>query len=260
MSTTESGADPGSLEPLSNERGDPVLAAAGLRLGYADLTAVWDVDLEVRAGRTTALLGRNGAGKTTLLKGLVGLLPAKAGRVTLHGKDVTGAPAWERVGRGLAIVQEGKRIFRNLTVEENVTVSVPRRMPRAERAAALDRIWTDFPVLTERRGRLGGELSGGQQQMLNIASAIVARPTVLLVDEPSSGLSPMAVEQVLGVIDRLRADGLAILLVEQVIEDVLGGFADDVVLMDQGRVLLREDAENVSFDLVASTMFGSGAV
>jgi branched-chain amino acid transport system ATP-binding protein len=188
------------------------------------------------------------------------LLPAKAGRVRLHGRDVTGLPAWERVGQGLAIVQEGKRIFRNLTVAENVAVSVPSRMSSADRAAALDRIWTDFPVLTERRDRLGGELSGGQQQLLNIASAIVAGPSVLLVDEPSSGLSPIAVEQVLGVIDRLRADGLAILLVEQVIEDVLGGFADDVVLIDQGRVLLREEAANVSFDLVATTMFGADAV
>lgn len=239
---------------------EPALVATGLRLGYADLTAVWDVDLEVRPGRTTALLGRNGAGKTTLLSGLVGLLPAKAGRVRLHGQDVTGLPAWERVGRGLAIVQEGKRIFRNLTVAENVAVAVPGRMSRAERAAALDRIWTDFPVLAERRGRLGGELSGGQQQMLNIASAIVAGPSVLLVDEPSSGLAPIAVEQVLGIIDRLRADGLAILLVEQVIEDVLGGFADDVVLIDQGRVLLREEAANVSFDLVATTMFGADTV
>jgi branched-chain amino acid transport system ATP-binding protein len=236
---------------------EPALVADGLRLGYADLTAVWDVDLEVYPGRTTALLGRNGAGKTTLLSGLAGLLPAKAGRVRLHGTDITGLPAWERVGRGLAIVQEGKRIFRNLTVAENVAVSVPNRMSRAERAAALDRIWTDFPVLTERRDRPGGELSGGQQQLLNIASAIVAGPSVLLVDEPSSGLSPLAVEQVLEVIDRLRADGLAILLVEQVVEEVLGGFADDVVLIDQGRVLLREAAADVSFDLVATTMFGA---
>lgn len=247
-------------DPRLDERGEPALVAKGLRLGYADLTAVWDVDLEVRPGRTTALLGRNGAGKTTLLRGLVGLLPAKAGSVQLHGRDVTGLPAWERVGRGLAIVQEGKRIFRNLTVAENVAVSVPGRMSRTDRAAALDRIWTDFPMLTERRNRLGGELSGGQQQLLNIASAIVASPSVLLVDEPSSGLSPIAVEQVLEIIDRLRADGLAILLVEQVIEDVLGGFADDVVLIDQGRVLLREEAANVSFDLVATTMFGAGAV
>lgn len=134
------------------------------------------------------------------------------------------------------------------------------------RGVTLDDLYGARPDLDglSRPGRAarpaGGELSGGQQQMLNIASAIVARPTVLLVDEPSSGLSPMAVEQVLGVIDRLRADGLAILLVEQVIEDVLGGFADDVVLIDQGRVLLREDAEDVSFDLVSTTMFGPGAV
>jgi branched-chain amino acid transport system ATP-binding protein len=245
---------------LADDRSDPVLSARGLRLGYADLTAVWDVDIDVRSGRTTALLGRNGAGKTTLLRGLVGLLPAKAGSITLQGRDITGLPSWERVGRGLAIVQEGKRIFRNLTVAENIAVSTPRRMSRSARAAALDRIWSDFPVLTERRDRLGGELSGGQQQMLNIASAIVARPAVLLVDEPSSGLSPLAVEQVLKVIDQLRADGIAILLVEQVIEDVLGGFADDVVLIDQGRVLLREEAADVSFDRVAETMFGPRAV
>jgi branched-chain amino acid transport system ATP-binding protein len=236
---------------------DPALAARGLRLGYADLIAVRDVDVDIRPGRTTALLGRNGAGKTTLLKGLVGLLPAKAGTVTLHGCDVTRRPPWARVAQGLAIVQEGKRIFRNLTVAENVVVSVPRRYSRAERAAAVERIWTDFPVLAERRHRLGGELSGGQQQLLNIASAVVTRPSVLLIDEPSSGLSPIAVEQVLEVIDGLRRDGLAILLVEQVIEDVLNGYADDVILVDQGRVLLRESAATVSFDSVAAVMFGS---
>ncbi|MEV5561041.1 ATP-binding cassette domain-containing protein [Nonomuraea wenchangensis] len=238
---------------------DVALSAQGLRLGYGDLTAVWDVDIDVRPGRTTALLGRNGAGKTTLLSGLIGLLTAKSGTVTLHGKDITRLPPWTRVDRGLAIVREGKRIFRTLTVVENITVGMPKKLSRAGRAEALERIWEDFPVLAERRGQLGGQLSGGQQQMLSIATAVVARPTVLLVDEPSSGLSPLAVDQVLEVIDKLKADGLAILLVEQIVEEVLSGYADDVVLIDQGRVMLREPADRVSVDQITAVMFGTGS-
>ncbi|SNQ46708.1 Amino acid ABC transporter ATPase (modular protein) [Frankia canadensis] len=238
---------------------EPALSARGLRLGYGDLTAVWDMDVDVYAGRTTALLGRNGAGKTTLLSGLVGLLGARAGSVRLHGVDVTRLPPWTRVQRGLGIVQEGKRVFRNLTVTENISVALHATVGRSGRAEALERTWANFPVLADRRRRLGGELSGGQQQMLSIATAMVAQPSVLLIDEPSSGLAPLAVEQVLQIIDGLKAQGLAILLVEQIVEEVLSGYADAVILVDQGRSVLSQPADQVSVEQITAAMFGTTA-
>jgi branched-chain amino acid transport system ATP-binding protein len=236
--------------------GTPALTARGLKLGYGDLMAVWDADIDVHAGKTTAIVGRNGAGKTTLLSGLVGLLPAKAGRVELAGEDVTRVKPWRRVDRGLAIVQEGKRVFRSLTVTENLTVSLRGGMGRRKVAETLDRLWSDFPVLAERRTQLGGALSGGQQQMLSIASAVAREPQVLLVDEPSSGLSPIAVDQVFEVLGRLKQTGMAILLVEQLVDEVLDGNADHVVVIDQGRILLSEEAGAVTADQIASMIFG----
>lgn len=234
----------------------PALSARGLRLGYGDLTAVWDVDIDVTAGRTTALLGRNGAGKTTLLSGLVGLLPARSGSVRLHGVDVTRMAPWDRVHRGLGIVQEGKRVFRELTVVENLTVAMKPRLSVAGRAQALERTWEDFPMLADRQSQLGGELSGGQQQALSIATAMISQPSVLLVDEPSSGLAPLVVEQILQIVDQLKRQGLAILLVEQLVEEVLSGYADSVVLIDQGRAVFDEPARQVSADRITRAMFG----
>ena len=240
-----------------NAPAQSVLSAKELRLGYGDLVAVWGADLEVFAGRTTALLGRNGAGKTTLLSGLLGLLPAKSGTVTLHGVDVTKRKPWHRVGMGIGIVQEGKRVFKNLTVQENLTVSLPGGISRKRHAELLERTWEDFPVLADRRSQLGAELSCGQQQMLSIATAVCRDPTVLLVDEPSSGLSPVAVEQVFEVLGKLKQSGLAILLVEQQIDEVLDGNADDIVVIDQGRIVLTSPASEVSADEIAVMILGA---
>ncbi|WP_342000191.1 ABC transporter ATP-binding protein [Microbacterium sp. LWH7-1.2] len=236
---------------------EPILVAKDLRLGYGDLIAVWGADIEVSPGRTTALLGRNGAGKTTLLSGLLGLLPVKSGSVTFRGTDVTRKKPWKRVGMGIGLVQEGKRVFRNLTVQENLIVSLPGGSGRGRHAELLEKTWENFPVLAERRTQLGAELSGGQQQMLSIATAVCREPDVLLIDEPSSGLSPVAVEQVFEVIASLKKSGLAILLVEQQIDEVLNGNADDIVVIDQGRVVLNAPASEVSADAIASMILGA---
>jgi len=250
---TENAENAGRPTPTS----DASLSARGLRLGYGDVTAVWDIDIDVFPGQTTALLGRNGAGKTTLLSGLVGLLKAKAGTIELRGQDITGADPWTRVRQGIGIVQEGKRVFRNLTVAENIQVALPGGLSRAERQAAEERTWDNFPILAERQKQLGGSLSGGQQQMLSIASAMVGQPSVLLVDEPSSGLAPIIVDQVLELIDGLKKEGMAILLVEQIVEEVLSGYADTVVLIDQGRVMLSEPVGRVSVNQITEVMFGT---
>jgi branched-chain amino acid transport system ATP-binding protein len=236
----------------------PELEVADLRVAYGDLVAVWEASLQLTAGSITALVGRNGAGKSTLLSGICGLLPSKSGVVRLAERDVSSATPWERVRRGLTLVQEGKRIFRELTVRENLVLGVRSgRAKRGETHERLDALYTRFPVLAERRNERGGSLSGGQQQILAIATAVAARPRVLLVDEPSSGLAPMFVDRVFEVLQELRSEGMAILLVEQLVEEVLGGIADDVIVLERGRVTLRGSASDLSTDRVAKSIYSS---
>ena len=226
----------------------PILQVQAARVAYGDLVAVWDVSIDAAVGRATAVVGRNGAGKTTLLFGIAGVLPFTAGSVTLEGRDIRRLPPWDRARAGLCLVPEGKRIFRELSVEDNIVVAMPRRMRGAARRRRCDEVYDRFPMLASRRAQLAGSLSGGQQQTLAIASAVAMRPKVLLVDEPSSGLSPLAVDDVLATLDQLKRDGLAIVIVEQMVEDVVTGIADDVIVLEQGRVVLHDTPENLSLD------------
>lgn len=223
-----------------------VLTAEGARFAYGDLVAVWDVTMQAIAGETLAIVGRNGAGKTTLLFGLAGILPTVSGTVTFADRDVTKLPPWIRSAVGLCLVPEGKRVFRELTVEENVRLGVPRGVGRNEKRERMAEIFDRFSILHEKRSHLAGSLSGGQQQLLAIASVMPMRPKVLLVDEPSSGLSPVATEQVMATLDELKREGLAIVLVEQLIEEVVTGIADNVLVIEQGRVLLEDIPERIS--------------
>ncbi|RAY11919.1 ABC transporter ATP-binding protein [Actinomadura craniellae] len=236
----------------------PVLDVADLQVAYGDLVAVWGASLQLVPGRITALVGRNGAGKTTLLAGICGLLPARSGSVALDGRAVTGLPPWKRVRLGMSIVQEGKQVFRDLSVHDNLRVGLRgRRSGRGEDDTILAELYERFPVLGERRRERAGALSGGQQQMLAIATALAARPRVLLVDEPSSGLAPVITDQVFELLDRLRGEGLAILLVEQLVDELLGGIADDVVVLERGRVTLRDRAANLSAETIADSIYSS---
>lgn len=236
----------------------PELEINDLQVAYGDLVAVWGVSLQLRPGSIAALVGRNGAGKTTLLSGIAGLLPARSGRVTLSGQDVSGLPPWKRVRRGLAIVQEGKRVFRNLTVRENLAIGLAGQDGgRGESEQTLKALYERFPMLGERPSERAGALSGGQQQMLAIATALAARPRVLLVDEPSSGLAPVVVDRVFELLEQLKSEGLAILLVEQLVEEVLGGIADEVIVMDRGRVTLRDVASNLTTEDVADSIYAT---
>lgn len=224
----------------------PLLTVDAVRFAYGDLTVVWDVSFELRPGHTCGLVGRNGAGKSTLLMGLAGLLRARAGSVSLDGADITRLRPHERVSRGLAFVPEGKRIFRDMTVEENLLVGTFSGRVSQRQAALLDEMYQRFPVLSDRRQSKAGSLSGGQQQMLAIAQALVTRPRALMLDEPSSGLSPVVVEEVYNAIEGLKRDGYAIILVEQNIEKAISGVVDDVVLIDNGRVVLADSAGNLT--------------
>ncbi|OLT38386.1 hypothetical protein BJF79_27055 [Actinomadura sp. CNU-125] len=233
---------------------ESALEVTDLQVAYGDLVAVWEASLRLTPGRITALVGRNGAGKTTLLSGICGLLPSRSGTVALEDRDITGLPPWKRARRGLAIVQEGKQVFRDLTVHDNLRVGLRARRSRGD-TSVLDELYERFPVLGERRTQQAGALSGGQQQMLAIATALAARPGVLLVDEPSSGLAPVITDQVFELLGTLRKEGLAILLVEQLVDELLGGIADDVVVLDRGRVTLRDEAANITAETIAESIY-----
>jgi branched-chain amino acid transport system ATP-binding protein len=231
---------------LVGQADDVLLEAKGVRYAYGDLVAVWDVSFQARAKSVVAVVGRNGAGKTTLMFGLAGVLPAVAGSVTICGTDVTKWPAWDRAHEGLCLVPEGKRVFRELTVEENIGIGLRRGIRRRERSSRISEVLDRFPMLYEKRSALAGSLSGGQQQLLAIASALTMQPRVLLVDEPSSGLAPVAVEIVLAALDELKREGLAIVLVEQRVEEVVTGIADVVLVIEQGRVVMQDVPERIS--------------
>jgi branched-chain amino acid transport system ATP-binding protein len=229
-----------------NRAAELLLDVQGVRYAYGDLVAVWDVSFQARAGAVTAIVGRNGAGKTTLMFGLSGELPATAGKVRLSGVDITNAPTWVRANQGLCLVPEGKRVFADLTVEENITVGLPRTVRRHNRAERCAEQFERFPILREKRSRLAGSLSGGQQQLLAIASALAMHPKVLCIDEPSSGLAPTAVDTVLRTLDDLKHEGLAVVLVEQMVEEVVSGIADELIVIEQGRVVMQDVPGRIS--------------
>jgi len=191
-----------------------MLAIEDLHVFYGEIQALKGVALEVRRGEIVTLLGNNGAGKTTTLKSISGLVAARRGRITLEGEPLSGIPAHEVVRRGIAHVPEGRRIFKRLTVRENLMMGA---FPRHDGgiAADLERALTLFPVLRERLGQVAGTLSGGEQQMLAVGRALMASPRLLLLDEPSMGLSPVLVERIFETIVDINRQGMTILLVEQ---------------------------------------------
>jgi branched-chain amino acid transport system ATP-binding protein len=215
----------------------PLLRVTNLAAGYGDLRAVWDVSLEVSAGRILALLGANGAGKSTTLLAVLGLSRVMGGSIEMAGQNLRGRPPYDRAKLGIGLVQEGKRVFRQRTVEQNLMLggwTIPR--PRRQRLKkAIAQAYDRFPALADRRHEQAGSLSGGQQQMLAIAQALVPEPRVLMLDEPSAGLAPIIVSEVLGVISDLRAEGIGILLVEQLVDAALE-VADHVTVISRGRM------------------------
>ena len=221
------------------------LALSGIDAFYGDSHVLHDVSLRLGGGRLLGLLGRNGAGKTTTMSVTVGLLPPRHGTVTIDGRPVTGSTPETIAAHGVALVPQGRRVFRSLTVRENLAVA--GRRPRDGRRAAwtLDTVYGVFPRLRERHRQLAGSLSGGEQQMLAIARALMSNPRVLLMDEPSEGLAPQIVAEVMATIRKLKADGLSIVLVEQNARLVFE-VADDVVILNSGRVVFAGPAGELS--------------
>jgi branched-chain amino acid transport system ATP-binding protein len=192
-----------------------LLAVENLKVAYNGIQALKGISLEVAAGELVALIGSNGAGKTTTLKALAGLLHATSGEVRYDGQPLDRVPAHQRVRRGLALVPEGRGVFARLSVEENLQMGAYARTDAAQIAADLERMYALFPRLAERRAQLAGTLSGGEQQMVAMARALMCRPRLLMLDEPSMGLAPMVVAKIFETIRDISAQGVAILLVEQ---------------------------------------------
>jgi branched-chain amino acid transport system ATP-binding protein len=239
---------------------NPLLDVSHVAAGYGDLRAVWDVSLQVWPGQLTVLLGRNGAGKTTTLRAISGLNKAQSGTIQFQGQDITHVPAHQRVRSGMAYVQEGKRVFRRQTVEQNLILGgYVRKLRRSALRREAERIYELFPILGERRGTLAGSMSGGQQQMLAIGQALMAQPSLLLLDEPSGGLAPAIVSDMMNRIAALRERGLGILLVEQAVEAAIE-YADHVAVLDSGKVVLSGEAGQVDdLSVLRDAYFGKTA-
>jgi branched-chain amino acid transport system ATP-binding protein len=210
--------------------------------GYGAFTALWDVSLTVAAGEAVAVVGPNGAGKTTLMRVISGLVPSRGGELVFEVKPLTGRRAHQIVAHGIAHVPEGRRIFPGLTVGENLKMGA--FLPPARRAyrQSVDRVYGLFPALAERRAQRAGSLSGGEQQMLAIGRALMSRPKLILLDEPSMGLAPVMVFRLFDLIRRVRAEGYTILVVEQNVRQVLK-LVDRAYLLEVGRIRMEGRAE-----------------
>src|SRR6267142_2005821 len=218
------------------------LTAEGLHTYYGKSHILHGVSLEVAEGRITALLGRNGAGKTTTLRTLVGLTPARQGRVTIFGADATRWPTYRIAASGVGYVPEGRRIFANLSVEENLKVPLERGGPWT-----VERIYQLFPRLEERKLNRGRQLSGGEQEMLSIGRALLLNPKLLILDEPSQGLAPLVVREVFRIVSQMRESGISVLLVEQNARMSLE-IADHAYVLDDGSIVYSGPAGELAAD------------
>jgi branched-chain amino acid transport system ATP-binding protein len=224
-----------------------VLELRELRAAYGPIEAVRGVDLEVRAGELVCLLGANGAGKSSTLRAISGLVHPTGGRIVFDGRAITGLPPATILEAGIAHCPEGRRVFPYLTVEENLAMGAYVRRDRAAIAADLDRVYAHFPILAERRRQAAGTLSGGEQQMLAIGRALMARPRLILFDEPSLGLAPTIVETTFAIIADIRRQGTTVLMVEQNAYLALR-MADRGYVMENGRIVLSGPARDLLSD------------
>jgi branched-chain amino acid transport system ATP-binding protein len=231
------------------------LEVRGIESGYGKIQVLWGVDVTLKEGSMVAVLGPNGAGKTTLLRTIMGIIRAWRGSVMMYGLDITSMPSHRRVELGLTMVPEGRRLFPDLTVRENLELGAYTRRARERIVETLELVFNLFPRLKERLHQKAGSLSGGEQQMLAIARALMTRPKVLMLDEPSQGLAPKIAWEVAEALDKIRREvGISVILVEQNVALALEK-ADYIYLLEQGRVVLegfREEVLARKLDIVRS--------
>lgn len=230
-----------------------LLSVRDVRAGFGAQTVLHGVDLDVAPGRVTGIFGLNGAGKSVLLKVIAGVVPTRTGVITLDGKEIQRLGAERRVALGMAHVPQGRQMFRSLTVEQNLRVGahVLRRRDRGAYADELERVFTLFPLLAERRRQPAGTLSGGQQAMLAVGRALISRPRIVLIDEPSAGLAPTVVEELLESLLRIREQGTTMLLVEQNIRFGLR-LSDQACLLQRGRIVYSGGTADLDSEQLAS--------
>jgi branched-chain amino acid transport system ATP-binding protein len=226
----------------------PLLEVRNLHVGYGDATAVWDVSIDVAEASIVTVIGPNGAGKSTLINAISGMLPYKSGTLHFDGRDMAGAPPHAFCERGIALIPEGRRLFTSMTVEENLDIGCYRPFARERRASSLETVYGRFPALKEKRHQLAGQLSGGQQQMVAIGRALMACPRLMLFDEPSLGLAPSIVKEMFAAIRDIRREGVAVLLVEQNVQQSMN-IADSAYVLEHGHVV----ASGVPQDLLRQT-------
>ncbi|HEX4234297.1 MAG TPA: ABC transporter ATP-binding protein [Caldimonas sp.] len=224
-----------------------LLRVTGLKVAYGGIQAVKGVSFEVRNGELVSLIGANGAGKTTTLKAVTGTQPSAAGEIEFMGRSIRGQGPWDLVKQGLVMVPEGRGVFARMTIVENLQMGAFVRDDTKEIAADIDRVFSIFPRLKERRNQLAGTMSGGEQQMLAMGRALMARPKVLLMDEPSMGLSPIMVDKIFEVVEDIHRQGTTILLVEQNASRALQ-LASRGYVMDSGEVTMSGDAKALLAD------------
>ena len=224
-----------------------MLQVHDLRVAYGGIQAVKGVDFEVHEGELVSLIGSNGAGKTTTMKAITGLLMPSAGRIEYLGHDIRGLGPWDLVKQGLVMVPEGRGVFTRMSILENLHMGAYLRSDKARIQADMDRVFTLFPRLQERRAQLAGTLSGGEQQMLAMGRALLSRPKLLLLDEPSMGLSPLMVDKIFEVIAEVAALGVTVLLVEQNASRALK-MAQRAYVMESGEISMQGDAKALLHD------------
>jgi len=238
-----------SALPHSNAQAAPqaMLEISHLRVRYGDVLALSDVSLKVPVGKIVALVGGNGNGKSTTLRAVAGLNPAESGEIRFEGQAIHKLPAHRRVPLGMSLVPEGRRLFPKLTVRRNLELGAFTRKDKDGIAQDVDRMFSEFPILAERASQLAGTMSGGEQQMLAIARGLMARPRLLMLDEPSWGIAPKFVSKVMDVIQQVNASGVSILLVEQNLHKTLA-IADHGYVIQTGRIVLEGDGKSLLAD------------
>jgi branched-chain amino acid transport system ATP-binding protein len=233
-----------------------MLSLAAVSAGYGSFQALFGVTLDVPQGEAVGVIGPNGAGKTTLMRVISGLVPVRQGTMTLDGSSIGGMPAHRIVEQGIAHVPENRRLFPRLSVEENLRIGAFIPKARARFAEQLGWVYNLFPRLKDRRAQLAGTLSGGEQQMCAIGRALMSKPKLLLMDEPSAGLAPLVVQQVFELVHRIRAEGLTVLIVEQNVQQVLE-IVDRAYLLEVGSIKLAGTAADLkNNDLIRRSYMG----
>lgn len=245
---------------MNNQSARPekvLLSVNDLHVAYGKAEVVHGLSMDVRAGEFVVVLGRNGAGKSTVMHAISGLIPKRSGTVSFEGKDITHVSPREIVQAGIIQVLEGHRVFQTLSVEDNLLIGTYAKSPHGDRSK-LDAIYEMFPELAERKHQMASRLSGGQQQILAVGQGVIGDPKLLILDEPSAGLAPMVVDRILSVASELCKKGLAILLVEQLVEKALK-HAHFAFLMETGRVAAAASSEEISQgDLLHRVFLGGG--